>query len=58
MDLLAPFSYINNHKGSGAMEKYIADANKKENPSDLEGVPVWWRLLDIARTFFEQKNGL
>jgi hypothetical protein len=35
MDLLAPFSYINNHKGSGAMEKYRADANKKETP------PIW-----------------
>ena len=56
MDFKEPFSYINNHKGSGAMEDYNRDTITKETPSFSEGVPVWWWLLDKAITYFQQES--
>jgi site-specific DNA recombinase len=46
MDFKEPFSYINNHKGSGAMEGYNRDTLKEETPSEIERVPVWWCPLE------------
>jgi hypothetical protein len=56
MDFKEPFSYINNHKGSGAMEGYNRDTLKEKTPSEIERVPVWWWLLDKARTYFQQES--
>ena len=49
MDFKEPFCYINNHKGSGAMEETNRSTIKKETPSFSEGVPVWWRIPESNR---------
>ena len=54
-DFAPPFSFVSKNKGMAGEQK---DKNKKGESVLETQSPMWWRVLNDARTYFEQGSAL